>query len=116
MNRQTLFDSEPIPDADEIYAKLAGHKYFSKNDLSKGYWQIKLTESSKPKTVFRTSKRLFQFRVMPFGLVTAPATFSRLMRKVLFEMKNVDNFVDDIIIFTQTFEQHLERLEELFQS
>lgn len=52
---------------------------------------------------------------MPFGLVTAPATFSRLMPKVLFEMENVDNFIDDIIIFTQTFEQHLERLEELFQ-
>lgn len=52
---------------------------------------------------------------MPFGLVTAPATFSRLMPKVLFEMENVDNFTDDIIIFTQTFEQHLERLKELFQ-
>lgn len=102
MNRQTIFDSEPIPDADEIYAKLAGHKYFSKNDLSKGYWQRKLTESSKPKTAFRTSKQ-----VMPFGLVTAPATFSRLMRKVLFKMKNVHNFIDDKIIFTQTFEQHL---------
>lgn len=48
-----------------------------------------------------------------FGLVTAPATFSRLMRKVLFEMEN--NFIDDIIIFAQTFEKHLERLEELFQ-
>lgn len=52
---------------------------------------------------------------MPFGLGTAPATFSCLMRKVLFEMINVDNFIDDITIFTQTFEQHLERLEELFQ-
>lgn len=52
---------------------------------------------------------------MPFGLVTAPATFSRLVRKVLFEMKNVDNCIDDIIVFTQTFEQHLKRLEELFQ-
>lgn len=52
---------------------------------------------------------------MPFGLATALATFSRLMQKVLFEMRNVDNFIDDIIIFTQIFEQHLERLEELFQ-
>lgn len=115
LNRQTIFDSEPIPDADEMYAKFAGQKYFSKIDLSKGYWQIKLTESSKPKTAFRTSKGLFQFTVMPFGLVTAPATFSRLMRKVLFEMKNVDTFIDEIIIFTQTFQQHIERLEELFQ-
>lgn len=115
LNRQTIFDSEQIPDADEMYAKFAGQKYFSKIDLSKGYWQIKLTESSKPKTAFRTSKGLFQFMVMPFGLVTSPATFSRLMRKVLFEIKNVDNFIDDIIIFLQTFQQHIERLEELFQ-
>lgn len=93
-----------------MYAKLAGHKYFSKIDLSKGYWQIKLTDSSNPKTAFRTSKGLFQFRIMPFGLVTAPATFSRLIRTVLFEMDNVDNFIDDIIIFRQTFEQHLKRL------
>lgn len=115
LNRQTIFDSEQIPDADEMYAKFAGQKYFSKIDLSKGYWQIKLTESSKPKTAFRTSKGLFLFMVMPFGLVTSPATFSRLMRKVLFEIKNVDNFIDEIIIFTQTFQQHIKRLEELFQ-
>lgn len=54
-------------------------KVFSRIDLSKGYWQVPLTTSSKPKTAFQTSRGLFQFRVMPFGLVTAPATFSRLM-------------------------------------
>lgn len=88
---------------------------FPKLTCQRGYWQIKLTESSKPKTAFRTSKGLFQFTGRPFGLVTSPATFSRLMRKVLFEIKNVDYFIDEIIIFTQTFQQHIERLEELFQ-
>ena len=52
---------------------------------------------------------------MPFGLVTAPATFSRLMRRVLSDMDNVDNFIDDIIVYTMTFEQHLKVLRELFQ-
>ena len=115
LNSQTIFDSEPMPDSDEMFSKLAGHKFFSKIDLSKGYWQVKLTESSKPKTAFKTGKGLFQFRVMPFGLVTAPATFSRLMRRVLSDMDNVDNFIDDILVYTMTFEQHLKVLRELFQ-
>ncbi|KAK3770816.1 hypothetical protein RRG08_036417 [Elysia crispata] len=57
-------------------------KYLTKVDLSKGYWQIPLAEKAKPLTAFATEKGLYQFRVMPFGLQGAPATFSRLMRKV----------------------------------
>ncbi|XP_052692422.1 uncharacterized protein LOC128170699 isoform X2 [Crassostrea angulata] len=115
LNNQTIFDSEPMPDADEMFSKLAGHKFFSKIDLSKGYWQVKLTDDSKPKTAFRTGKGLFQFRVMPFGLVTAPATFSRLMRKVLHGMENVDNFIDDILVYTKSLDHHFVVLDELFQ-
>lgn len=73
-----------MPDPD-MFPKLTGHRYFTKIDLSKGYWQVELTDSAKPKTAFRTGKGLFQFKVMPFGLVTVPATFSRLMRKVLYK-------------------------------
>ncbi|XP_065939358.1 uncharacterized protein [Magallana gigas] len=115
LNNQTIFDSEPMPDADEMFSKLAGHTFFSKIDLSKGYWQVKLTDDSKPKTAFRTGKGLFQFRVMPFGLVTAPATFSRLMRKVLHGMENVDNFIDDILVYTKSLDHHFVVLDELFQ-
>lgn len=115
LNSQTIFDSEPMPDTDEMFSKLSGHKFFSKIDLSKGYWQVKLTESSKPKTAFKTGKGLYQFRVMPFGLVTAPATFSRLMRRVLSGVEQTDNFIDDILVYTMTFEQHLKVLEKVFQ-
>ena len=76
---------------------------------------MKLTDASRPKTAFRTGKGLFQFRVMSFGLVTAPATFSRLMRKVLHGMSNVDNFIDDILVYTETLEHHFSILEQLFQ-
>lgn len=102
LNNQTIFDSEPMPDADEMFSKLAGHKFFSKIDLSIGYWQVKLTDDSKPKIAFRTGKGLFQFRIITFGLVKAPATFSRLMRKVLHGMENVDNFIDDIWVYTKS--------------
>nr|XP_022307941.1 uncharacterized protein LOC111113940 [Crassostrea virginica] len=115
LSNQTVFDSEPMPDANEMFSKLAGHRCFSKIDLSKGYWQVKLTDTSRPKTAFRTGKGLFQFMVMPFGLVTAPVTFSRLMRKVLHGMSNVDNFIDDILVYTETLEHHFSILEQLFQ-
>ncbi|KAK3085949.1 hypothetical protein FSP39_011202 [Pinctada imbricata] len=114
LNSQTVFDAEPMPDADEIFSKLATHKVFSKLDLTKGYWQVPLIENSKRLTAFQTPKGLFQFRVMPFGLVTASATFSRLMRIVLQGLQNVDNFIDDILIYTPTFEEHLEVLKQLF--
>ena len=59
---------------------------------------MKLTDASRLKTAFRTGKRLFQFSIMPFGLVTAPATFSRLMRKFLHGMSNLDNLIDGILV------------------
>lgn len=65
--------------------------------------------------VFRTGKGLFQFRVTPFGLVTAPVRFSRLMRRILHDMTNVDNFIEDIIVYTKSLEHHFSILEELFQ-
>ena len=113
INNITVFDSEPMPNAENMFAKLGGHKYISRLDLSKGYWQVPLEESSKAKTAFQCPLGLFQFLVMPFGLVTAPATFSRLMRIVLKGMENVDNFIEDIILFTMTFKHHLEVLREL---
>ena len=76
LNRITVFDAEPIPDHDEIFTKLSSDQYFSKIDLSKGYWQIPLQDSAKEKTAFITPDGLYQFRTMPFGLINAPATFS----------------------------------------
>ena len=114
LNCHTEFDAEPMPDTDEIFSKLATHKYFSSLDLAKGYWQVPLTDDSKPMTAFQTPKGLYQFRVMPFGLVTAAATFSRLMRLLTHGMTNVDNFIDDIIVYTQSFQDHLSILRQLF--
>ncbi|XP_062590636.1 uncharacterized protein LOC134252230 [Saccostrea cucullata] len=115
LNRITVFDAEPMPDVDAMFAKLSGHKYFSRLDLSKGYWQVPLSDSARPMTAFQTPQGLFQFTKMPFGLVTAPATFCRLMREVLNNVSNVDNFIDDILIFTHTFDQHISVLSQVLQ-
>lgn len=114
LNRITVFDAEPMPCIEDMFSKLSGNKYISRLDLSKGYWQVPLAEKSKPLTAFKTPKGLFQFRVMAFGLVSAPATFSRLMRKLLHGMESIDNFLDDIIVFTKTWKEHLQVLRELF--
>ena len=107
LNRIILFDAEPMPNIVELFCKLSGHKYFFRLALSKGYWQVPLLEDSKHKTALRTHRGQFQFRVMAFGLVSAPATFSRLMRKLLKGMDNFDNFLDNILVFTETFKSHL---------
>lgn len=83
LNNITVFDSEPMPNPESIFAKMSGKKFVSKIDLSKGYWQVPMDHQSKHLTAFSTPCGLFQFTTMPFGLVNAPATFNRLMRKLL---------------------------------
>ncbi|KAK3084178.1 hypothetical protein FSP39_009620 [Pinctada imbricata] len=115
LNKVYKFDAEPMPNTDELFGIISKSKYFSKIDLSKGFWQIELEKDSRPYTAFVTSEGLYQFKVMPFGLLTSPATFSRMMRKLLAGMPNVVNFIDDILVHTETLEEHLSTLRELFE-
>lgn len=114
INRYTVFDAEPIPDMEDIFVRLSNCKYITKIDLTKGYWQMPLVESAKKYTAFQTPLGLFQFRVLPFGMVCASASFSRMMRKLLEGLDCVENFIDDIIVYNMEFDQHLVVLKELF--
>ena len=115
VNAKTVFDAEPIPDQSEIFAKLANDRYFTKIDLSKGYWQIPMKNEVKHITAFITHHGLFQFNTMPFGLVNSGASFSRIMRKLLKGLDHVDNYIDDILIHTSTYEEHIQLLKEVFK-
>jgi len=115
LNRVTIFDAEPMPNADDIYARLSGPRFYSKLDFCKGYWQIPVSEAGRPKTAFATPFSLYQFRRMPFGLQNAGATYGRMMRKVLDGLNATDNFVDDVLSFTGRWDAHLQELQELFQ-
>ena len=116
INRHVRFDGEPMPDVDYLFAKIGKAKYLSKIDLSKGYWQVPLRTEDRQKTAFSTPDGQFQWRVMPFGLKTAGACFSRMMRKLLGPLRcpDIDNFMDDILIASETKELHLEALRCLF--
>ena len=94
---------------------LAGKRWFSTLDLASGYWQVSLSPEARCKTAFATHSGLFQFKVMPFGLYNAPATFERLMDRVLQGLRwsRCLVYLDDIISFGTTFDDSLENFERL---
>ena len=118
VNAATVKDAHPLPRIDDLLDSLHGAKWFSTLDLKSGYWQVPITEQDKAKTAFRTSSgQLFEFNQVPFGLCNAPTTFSRLMDCVLagLHWETCLFYLDDIIVFSSTWEEHLARLREVFE-
>ena len=117
LNSNTVTDSWPLPRIDEMLARLKGAKHFSKLDLRDGYHQIPLAESDRFKAAFTCRYGTFEFLVMPFGLKNAPAHFQRSMNMLLADLLDVCVLVymDDILIFSQTAEQHVEHVKRVFQ-
>ena len=118
LNTATIKDAHPLPRIDDLLDALHGAKWFSTLDLKSGYWQVPITEQDKAKTAFRTSSgQLFESNQVPFGLCNAPATFSRLMDRVLagLHWETCLFYLDDIIVFSCTWEEHLARLCQVFE-
>ena len=115
LNSRTVFDGEPIEDAEHIFSSLSRARYLSKLDLASGFWQVPLSETTKPLTAFSTRYGLYQFRVMPFGMVNAPGCFSRLMRTVLQGLDNVSCFIDDILVHSPDWSSHLATLRQVLK-
>lgn len=117
LNAATRRDAYPLPRIDDSLQALSGSQWFSTIDLLSGYWQVGIAEKDKEKTAFITQKGLFEFNVMPFGLCNAPATFQRLMDLTLAGMLWTECLVylDDVIIFGRTFEEHLRNLGSVLE-
>ncbi|KAL5476072.1 hypothetical protein EMCRGX_G025975, partial [Ephydatia muelleri] len=117
LNDCTRKDAQPLPRIDDTLDALGGAQYFSTLDLASGYWQVEVDSRDREKTAFVTPFGLFQFRVMPFGLCNAPATFQRLMERVLAGLHWMTCLVylDDIIIFSRSVETHVKQLKEVLE-
>lgn len=115
LNRRSRPDAYPLPRIDTILNRLRNAKYVSSLDLKDGYWQIPLDEDSKKYTAFAvTGRGLYQWRVMPFGLHSAPATFQRALDTVIGPDMEPYAFayLDDIIVIGETLEKHLTHLKK----
>ena len=110
LNQVTVGDAYPIPLVN--FDNLAGSKWFTTLDLMSGYWQVEVDPKDRPKTAFACQEGLYEFNLMPFGLVNAPSTFERLMENIPvgLQHKTCLVYLDDVIVFSSTFSEGIERL------
>ena len=113
INTITHKDAYPLPRIDDTIEALSGSQWFSTLDLLWGYWQVEMSEEDRAKTAFSTHEGLYEFKVMPFGLCNAPATFQRLMDLVLsgIQWSSCLVYIDDIVIVGKTVQNHLDNLQ-----
>lgn len=117
MNALTVKDRFPIPTIDELLDELGGARCFSKLDLLQGYHQIRMHVSDIPKTAFKTHHGHYEFKVMPFGLCNAPSSFQATTKMIFrpYLLHFIIVFFDDILIYSDSFEDYLCHLETTFQ-
>ena len=118
LNNQTIKDAQSLPRIEDSLHCLDGAAIFTSLDLQSGYWQVEMTEDSKLLTAFTVGPlRFCECVQMPFGLTNAPATFQCLMETCLGEMhlKWCIIYLDDIVVFSKTPEEHIERLRGKFE-
>ena len=116
MNNMTVCDAFPLPRIDESLDALNGAKCFTTLDIASGFHQIAMKPIDQHKTAFSTPFGLFEYKRMPMGLCNSPATFQRLMQHIfndlVFQILLI--YLDDLIIYSSTLEEHVERLEKTF--
>ena len=111
----TKSDSFPIPRVDDCIDRIGNAKYVTKFDLLKGFWQVPLTDRAKEISTFVTPDGLFQYKVTPFGMKNSPATFQRLINSVIAGLDGCEAYIDDVIIFSNTWEDHLRIIRSFFE-
>ena len=115
INAVTVRDSFPLPRIDDCVDTVGAAAYVSKLDLLKGYWQVPLTPRASKTSAFVTPDSFLQYTVMPFGMCNAPATFQRLVNTVLAGVPNCTAYLDDLVVYSSNWSEHLSTLKEVFQ-
>lgn len=118
LNSLTVRDAYALPRIDDTLDALQGAQWFSTLDLKSSYWQVEIAEEDQHKTAFTAGPLgFYECKRMPFGLTNAPATFQRLMESCMGDLylKYCLLYLDDIVVYSKTYEEHLERLEAVFE-
>ncbi|CAI7886963.1 unnamed protein product, partial [Closterium sp. NIES-54] len=117
LNAATVKNRFPVPRVEDLLDAVQGARVFSKIDLRSGYHHIRVVPEDQHKTAFRTKQGLYEFRVLPFGLTNAPAMFQTLMNTVISEFLGsfVVVYLDDILVFSETKEEHVQHLQKVFE-
>ena len=115
LNSHTIQNAYPLPRIDDSLDALGGSRWFCTLDLASGYWQVGMFKSAQEKSAFITSGGMYSWKVMPFGLSTAPGTFEQLMETVLsgLQWETCLIYLDDVIVFGKTEQQTLDRLDDI---
>ena len=114
INKITRGDAHPIPDQEALFSKLAKAKYFTKIDMTKGYWQIGVQVDSRQYTAFQAGGKLYEFKRMAFGLKNAPATFNKMMQSLFGDIDGSTFFFDDLTVFHEEWDTHIATLRLIF--
>ena len=113
LNKVTVADPELMKTPEDLFQRLGKSNYFSKIDLSKGYWQIPVAEEDVKKTAFVTPDGNYEFIRMPFGMKNSEATLVRGLRMLISDFENVDSYIDNLIVYTEDWDTHIRVLDEL---
>ena len=115
VNQVTKTDCFPLPRIDDCLDQVGHSQFVSKLDLLKGYWQVPLTARAREISAFVTPQGFWEYLVMPFGMKNAPATFQRMMNSVTAGLNFCHVYIDDVLICSSSWEEHLEHLDTLFE-
>lgn len=119
LNKIVVPQSQPFPLIEDLMVKTRNCKLFSTLDINSAFWSIPLRISDRHKTAFITQEGHFQWTCLPFGLKTSPAIFQRILSNIIRKYKLTDfavNYIDDILLFSKTFSEHITHLTQLFQA
>ena len=115
VNDKTKSDSFPIPRIADCIDQIGNAKFVSTFDMLKGYWQVPLTQRAREISAFVTSSSLYQYKVMPFGMKNAPATFQRMVNKLVRDIDGCEGYIDDVVIFSDNWSDHIRQIKHFFQ-
>ena len=115
VNDKTKSYSFPIPRIADCIDQIGNAKFASTFDMLKGYWQVPLTQRAREISAFVSPSGLFQYKVMPFGMKNAPATFQRMVNKLVREIDGCEGYIDDVVIFSDNWSDHIRQIKCFFQ-